>query len=516
MDKLKTEILEEIKLFNESGHKFLKGEINKGDFKKISGGMGAYAHRNAKEFMVRLRIPSGITSKENFKLVYDYADKYNLQGVHLTTRQAIQLHGLNIDEICEVMTDALSKDIYTKGAGGNFPRNVAISPLSGVDSTEAFDVTPYALAVNAHFLSKITSYKLPRKLKVSFSNNDEDAGKGTVVDQGFIATKVDGKEYFKVYAGGGLGRNPRLAICIDELVEPEDVLYHVEAITNLFIAEGDYVNHGKARIRYILERMGAEEFTKCYKYHLEEVKKAQELKLNIELKEITKAGVETNLKNNRLIAQKQKGLYSVYFHPVGGQLEMSTFKMLLDEIENIENVDIRLTMEESLYIRNLNGQEAERLIKLTEGLGGETRLEQSVACIGTPVCQIGVLDGQSTLKEVIDLFRTENIKEDILPRVHISGCPNSCGVHEVGSIGFCGKMKRVEGVSRNAFELHINGGVGVGKAKLGGQYGDILQERVPEFLLEMAQILKEKDLEFISFVEKYEDEFKAIVNKYLV
>ena len=516
MDKLKCEILREIKDFKEIGYKFLSKEISKADFKKPSGGMGVYAHRDGKEFMVRLRVPSGVVSKNQLKLVYDFAKKYDLKGVHLTTRQAIQLHGLNIEDVCEIMIDALENGIYTRGAGGNFPRNVAISPLSGVDVNEAFDVTPYALEINNHFIKKITSYKLPRKLKVAFSNNEQDASHATVVDQGFLAVKKDGKEYFKVYIGGGLGRNPKLGVELGELIEPKDVLYHVEAITNLFIAEGDYKNHGKARVRYILERMGKDDFINCYKKHLEEVKDSQKLDLDIKPKEIKKEGKETLLSNKRLIQQKQKGLYSVYFHPVGGQLELSVLKMLIDEIHAMKDVEIRLTMEEGLYIRNLNGEEAERIIEVTAGLGGETKLQQSVACIGTPICQMGILNGQKTLQEVIEKFKEEDIKEDLLPRVHISGCPNSCGVHEIGSIGFCGKMKRVGDGPKNVFELHIKGELGEDKTRIGDYYGDILQDKVPEFLVELAKAVKGKNLEFISWVQKDEEEFKVLINKFLV
>ena len=161
MNNLKSILLEEIPQFRKLGHNFLKKEVTSMEFKKVSGGMGIYAQRGGTEFMARLRIPSGIITKENLKIVYNYAVKYNLNSVHLTTRQSIQLHGLSIDEICDVMEEGLKNNIYTRGAGGNYPRNVAMSPLSGVDPKEAFDVSPYAMKVNEHFLNKIYTYKLP-------------------------------------------------------------------------------------------------------------------------------------------------------------------------------------------------------------------------------------------------------------------------------------------------------------------------------------------------------------------
>ena len=212
MDDLKKELLKEIEEFRKVGHKFLENEISIMEFKKVSGGMGVYAQRNKNGFMIRLRIPSGITSKKQMKWILDTAKKYGLEKVHLTTREAIQFHDLTIDEVCDLMKEALEENIYTRGAGGNYPRNVAISPLAGVDRFEAFDVTPYALIVNNHFLKKITSYKLPRKLKVSFSSSNMDCGHCNITDLGFLATIKDHKKYFKVYLGGGLGANPNFSI----------------------------------------------------------------------------------------------------------------------------------------------------------------------------------------------------------------------------------------------------------------------------------------------------------------
>ena len=252
MSSLKETLIKEIPVFRELGHKFVNKEVSSNEFKAMSGGMGSYAQRGGKDFMIRLRIPSGIMNMNEFKIVYDLAAKQNLDKVHLTTRQAIQLHSLSIDGVCDTMEEALRNDIYTRGGGGNFPRNVSISPLSGVDIDEAFDVTPYAIAVNEYFMSKITTYKLPRKLKVSFSSSEKDYGNSTIADLGFLAVKKDNKEYFKVYIGGGIGKNPAKSVEFDSLINPNDILYHVEAITNLFIAEGDFENRNKARIRYIV------------------------------------------------------------------------------------------------------------------------------------------------------------------------------------------------------------------------------------------------------------------------
>lgn len=516
MKELKKILFEEIKGFNECGHKFIDGQISRNEFKAISGGMGVYAHKDGENFMIRLRIPSGVASIQKIQKIYDFALMHELPGVHLTTRQGIQLHGLDIDEICEVMKAALENDIYTRGGGGNYPRNVAASPLSGVDPKEVFDIIPYALTVNEHFMKKITTYKLPRKLKVAFSNSNIDNANCTVTDMGFLAVNKDGKEYFKLFIGGGLGRNPAKGIEFDELIEPKDVLYHIEAITKLFINEGDYENKGRARIRYIVERMGKDEFLNCYKEYLEKEKAGSKLEMIVKEREYEKEGVITQIKNDRLFTQKQQGLYSVYVHPVGGQLKLKDLRSLLDELNNIEGSEIRLSMSEGFYIINLNGKEAEKMLEITKGMSGLTRIEQSIACIGVPTCQIGVLNGQGTLNKIIDLFREKGVIKDILPRVHISGCPNSCGVHEIGEIGLMGKKKKVDEETYNVFALHLEGSPMVGGTKLGKYYGDILEDKVPEFLFELSMAIEKENLTFLEWINVNEIKLQELITRFSV
>lgn len=514
MEKLKEVLRDEIKEFRKVGESFLNREITVADFKKASGGMGVYAERGGKKFMIRLRMPSGVTSEYELNKIYELAKKNDLKGIHLTTRQAIQLHTLEFKDVCDLMEECLDYNIFTRGSGGNFPRNVAISPLAGVDRDEAFDTTSYALAVGNYFLERVYTYNLPRKLKVSFSSTYKDKAQVTVQDLGFLAVNKDGKNSFTVYAGGGLGMNPKKSVIVEENVDPNDVLFYVEGMVKFFMAEGDYKNKARARVRYILDRMGEEEFIKCYKKHLAHVKEKEDLTLNLSPHPINKEGIETDIISGRLIKQKQKGLYSVYFHPIGGQIEISTLKKIISIIEDMHGIYIRLTMTEGIYIMNLNGKEAEKVIKETENLGGETHLEQSVACIGVPICQIGLLESQKMLNNIIDYFREKNYTKDVLPRIHISGCGNSCGIHQACLIGLTGRKKKIDGELQDTFELHINGSFEEGNARLGKVYGQILAKEIPEFLYELALLVEEKNINFHDFVENYEEELQQIVDKY--
>jgi len=516
MKNLNEILLSEIEGFRTLGNKFLSGEMSKMDFKGASGGMGVYAERSGKEFMARFRMPAGIASLKDLKLIYDFANRYKVENIHITTRQAMQLHGITIDEVCNIMKEGINKELYIRGSGGNYPRNVSASPLSGVEKNEVFDISPYAMAVGQYFLNKIYTYKLPRKFKVAFSSNEKDESHVTATDLGFLAVIENGAQYFKVYLGGGMGNNSRLSVASGQLVRPEDILFHVEALTQLFINEGDYVNKGKARIRYIKERMGDEKFIHCYNSYLEKVKAKENLKIKVETKVYDKEGIKTSIKSLRLISQKQSGLYSVYVHPMGGQLKTEDLKLIIDKIEGMDDIEIRLTMSEGLYVRNLNGKEAQLLLDLTEGMGGNTSLEYSTCCIGVPTCQMGILESQSTLKEILSYFKENNFTKDVLPCVRISGCTNSCSVHEIGSIGFRGKKKKLHNELINVFELHLGGDLGIGKTKLSKIYGDIKQTEVPKFLFELASAIENSNKDFNTWTHQNMDEFNKLINKYIV
>ena len=148
-----------------------------------------------------------------------------------------------------------------------------------------------------------------------------------------------------------LGNNPRIGLTLDELINPDEVLYYFEAMLRLFMAEGDYNNRYKARIRFIVDRMGEEEFKNCYKKYLAQVKEEGNLDINVKAAEIIKEGIRTDFTHKRLVPQKQEGLYSVYFHPFGGQAELKDLNSILEFIKGIDKVELRLSMAQGIFIK---------------------------------------------------------------------------------------------------------------------------------------------------------------------
>ena len=174
---------------------------------------------------------------------------------------------------------------------------------------------------------------------------------------------------------------------------------------------------------------------------------------------------------------------------------------------------IRIGMTEGMYILNLNGKEAQKILEVSKTISGDSSLEESICCIGIPICQMGIQNSQKMLNTIIDYFR-ENVDKEImqkLPRLYISGCPNSCGVHQIGSIGLTGKMKNIDGTPTDVFEIYICGCFEVGKSRLGTSIGDFKASDIPEFLHELGKIIEG---DFFEFATNNTEKVLEIASKY--
>lgn len=511
---LKSEIIK----FRKDGHQFLDGELTVPEFKAKSGGMGVYAQKGGKKFMIRLKTSSGIITTEHMNLIHSYVKKYNLERIHITTRQAVQLHDLDIDSVCEIMNDAIDHDLFTRGGGGNYPRNVSVSPLSGVEKGEAFDVTPYAVLIGEYFTNNATQYHLPRKLKVAFSSDAHDSGCASINDVGFMAVEKDGEAYFKLYLAGGLGGGPAIALVYPELIHPNEVLYYVEAMVQLFIEHGDYQNKMKARTRFIPRAMGEQEFIDCYGNYVQTVKESKKFEEIIPaLEHYEEWDSDINDLRN-VIPQKQNGRYTVLLHPECGQMSAKDYDTVVDFVNNHkdESIEIRLSMNEDMYLRNLTKDMVLELHRLLPELMDKMNIEMSVSCVGVPTCQIGILQSQSLCRNIIAAVNDSDVKSNLLPRIHISGCPNSCARHQVSQFGFVGRKKKIGEVVEEVFELYVGGEVSRLHTALGESLGVMLVKDIPLFIVELAKVLEEKQVNYEQFIRENKENFMKLATKYLV
>lgn len=505
-EELKAALRQDIDLFEEKIHAYDAGEVDKKAYKGFSGGFGSYAQRNGGN-MLRLRMAGGRLDKAKLEFLADSAEQYHIDRMKLTTCQTVQLHNLSSQTVVELMRAAMDVGIYTRGGGGDFPRNVMVSPLSGVQAGEYFDVLPWAEGAADYLLAKMRTIRMPRKLKVAFSNGPENLTHATFRDLGFVA-RPDGA--FQVYCAGGLGPNPKLGVKVAEDVAPQDILTCIDAMIAVFTTFGNYENRAKARTRYLQEVLGEEglkaEFAKA-------MAAAQSPRLSVRPIVVDKAADGT-AEGERVIPQKQSGLYAVSYHPLGGNLAPAKTRELYEIVKDMPQVELRIAPGGTVYIINLTGKEAARVLAAT-GDGAVSDFEHSVCCIGASICQQGVRDSQALLAAMIAAVRQAKLPADALPAVHISGCPSSCGTHQVGTLGFQGCVKLVDKAPRPAFNLFVYGAERQGQERLGEVLGAMLEQDIPAFMVELGQTVAASGLAFHPWLAGHGEELKTLAAKYI-
>ena len=504
----------------------VKTYIEKGEedfpFKPFGAKMGVYMERSGNTFMVRPRTPGGVVSVDQLKVISSLAKKYAKAQIRFTTRQNIQFHQVKVEDTVKIIEGLKEANVYSLGGGGDTVRNVACSPLSGLEKDEAFDVTPFALEATNYILEDENSVKMPRKLKLSFSNSSKDTGNAAFADLGFIAKTKDGKEGFTVYIGGGFGGGPRASLKLEEFINASDTIYYVDAIKNFFYKEGDRENKARARLRHLVKKFGAEEFKKRYGGYLKESLK-KDLKLDLEeIKEKYHEEQNTEISNklnkaSKLIEEtKYNGIYAVYIHPRRGKIDTIDLDCIIKFIENLDyKVTLRVTPTQGLVVRGLTGSDSESLVKRISDFTSPYDIDNSLVCVGADTCRTGIGSSQDLFADILTRFK--DIEEDIknqIPKLYVSGCPSSCGQHLRGQIGFSGKRKKIDDKVVSTYAIYF-GGKGGEDIKLGTRYGDLVATEIPDFLYELAVLKRDSKREdFEEFFDENNKEVLELVKRY--
>lgn len=497
--------------FYDKTRQFYDGQISMKDYKGFSGFYGSYSQKGGKASMLRLRMPAGAISKEKLNFVVNTMKEHQITRSHFTTCQTIQLHDLSCEQLFPVYEQALDAGIIPLGGGGDFPRNVMCSPLSGVQKNECFDVLPYAQKASDYLLTLVKAEKMPRKLKVGFSNSIENVTHATFRDLGFVANN---DETFDVYCAGGLGNNPKFGIQVASHIPGEDILYYIKAMRDTFLQHGNYTNRAKARTRYMVEAVGGEKaFQSIFNENLEKAFK-EDLKIQVESKPVLKQGNGT-IEHPFIIPQKQEGLYSICYHPIGGNPKWETLNALNQAIASMEEVSLRLSPDESCYIINCTAAEAGQILDLIQDDNAQSDFEKSVSCIGAQTCQVGLRDSQGLLKACIQAVRDAHLPSNALCTIHISGCPSSCGTHQIGKIGFRGHTKVIDKKAYPAFLLFVYGNDEQGKETMGKELGAILEQDIPQFIVELGQTIARDHCSFDQWIQKNPDGIENIAKHYI-
>jgi sulfite reductase (ferredoxin) len=461
--------LDEIRQFARDGHDSIPSEwlntyfrtwgiYTQGDGLGVIGGSGGEG-KQTPFFMVRIRIPNGLLTSHQLRTIANISCEFGNGVADITVRQNIQLHWVRIESVPELLERLQSIGLSTTGACGDVPRNITGCPLAGVHAHELFDVTPLVQALEKELGGNSEFYNLPRKFKVSITACPDWCSYPEINDISLIATRNAASELgFSLRVAGGLSTQPHLAVPLNAFIHWHQVIPVVRAITELF-RESDALRHSrdKARMKYLFLEHG---------WTAESFLAALEAELGYQLDPAERVNPPAQLHRDHLgvILQKQPGLYSIGATVIRGRITPAQLTLAADLAERYGDGHVRNTPMQNLLLVNI--PEAHVATVVSELNAGGLPIESSaflrgtVACTGSEFCKLALTETKSFARWLTEQLeeRFPNYQEQL--RLHITGCPNSCGQHWIADIGIEGKKIKSNGKMVDAYYFCVGGSVG--------------------------------------------------------
>ncbi len=457
--------------------------------------------------MQRIKIPFGKLSAEQLELLCDLAEEYSDQILHVTTRQDIQLHFVHIEDTPDLMRRLAAVGITTREACGNSVRNVTACPLAGICHGEAFDVTPYARALAFFLLGHPDTQDMGRKFKVAFSGCAERAcGLTSFHDIGCIARtrEVEGRieRGFEFYVGGGLGPVPHAAELLQAFVPEAELLPLSQAVCRVFARLGERTNRSRARLKFLLKKLGIDELRRLI---LEERELLKPDPRWTEFLRQLDDGVEVPARSAGSLAatpgdepyaawarsnvypQRQQGFSAVTIALPLGDFTPTQGRAIARLMRTFSGDTLRTTAEQNLLLRWVADSDLpalhEELSAIGLGEAGASAVRDVTSCPGTDTCKLGISSSRGLARELRrHLGVIDGELDGATRKLHIkcSGCFNSCGQHHVADIGFLGVSRNVNGRRVPHFQLVVGGEWENNAGAFGLAIGAIPSKRVPE------------------------------------
>ena len=466
---------------------FREGKIHDEKFRSLRLARGIYGQRQPGVQMVRIKLPFGKVTFKQILRIADVSDEYASHNLHLTTRQDIQIHYVSLDRTPQLWAELSQDDITMREACGNTVRNVTASPTAGIDPKEPFDVSPYAHAAFEYFLRNPICQDMARKFKIAFSSSVEDTAFAYVHDVGLIPKiNANGDRGFKVFLGGGLGAQPLLAALVEEFLPEDQLIPYIESVIRVFDRYGERSNRNKARLKYLIQKIGLEEVLRLAKdERIANKVKTYPINRNaidepvipepVIIPEVT---INNPLRYEQWLAtnvfeQKQKGFYGVYVKVTVGDIPTDVARKFIETIRPYVADEIRITQNQGLLLKYARKEALPALYAGLTELDMSTPGFDSVAdvttCPGTDTCNLGISNSMTFAKVLEDLIYNEY--EDLVYnrdiKIKISGCMNSRGQHGLAHIGFHGSSLKAGLKVLPSMQVLLGGGTvgdGVGRA----------------------------------------------------
>lgn len=482
--------------------------------------------------MQRIKVPFGGLNPEQLEVMAELAEEYSDGIAHVTTRQDFQLHYIHIENAPSVMRRLAAVGITTREACGNAVRNVTACPYAGVCGDEAFDVTPYSVALAWFLMGHPDTMEFGRKFKPAFSGCGQHAcGLAQMHDIGYVAAvrEVDGKlqRGFKIVVGGGLGAVPRQARVLTDFAPVEEMLPLTQAVCRVFGKHGEKKNRNAARIKFLIDKWGIEKFREevfAVRKDLREdprwidmIKDAEKqvegplrppgefpaLNGNQKLREWVKSNIRD---------QRQAGYVTAAVTLPLGDITADQMRSLADIVRKYTRGTIRTTVEQNFLIRWVSKSDVAALFADLDavdlGQPGASSVVDIVTCPGTDTCKLGIsssrgLGGELRNRLLAKGFQLDQAIKDL--HIKVSGCFNSCGDHHVSDLGFYGVSRTVNGYKVPHFQVVIGGQWENNAGSYGLPIIAIPSKRAPDAVDRITDYYvknRQKDERFFNFIQR--------------
>jgi sulfite reductase beta subunit-like hemoprotein len=473
--------------FDTEAGSFMRGDQTEEQFIGFRLKQGVYGQRQPDVQMIRTKLPLGGISPDQMDAFASVVEKYApLNKGHITTRQNIQIHHVPLPDAAKLIREISDSGLSSREGCGNTVRNVTGDPRAGVSVGEPFDITPYGGAYVRYFVRHPTTQLMPRKIKTSFSPTDEDVAISGIHDIGFIARERDGVRGVEIRVGGGTSIMPRIAPTLYEFVELDngDYLKVTEACLRIFDRQ-DWlrVNRARARIKVLVDKIGIDAFRELVEEELEGdwVDQRDFTIDHLLLEHDEQANVEAippaegygspngdrsefdAFVESNVLPQRQGGYSTVAVKVTRGDLSPEQFRGLGQIMREYTGGYARTTVQQNFVLRWIRDEALydvwQRLRELDLGESGVRQVTDVVSCPGTDSCKLGITSSMGLNVAVQERVESMEITDPLTKQIHIkmSGCPNGCGQHHIGTIGFYGASIKVGEHTIPAYIPHVGG-----------------------------------------------------------
>ncbi len=516
---------EEIENFRQEARRFRTDEEGLlGEFRPFRLMQGIYGQRQENTQMIRIKLPYGGISADQMEACAVVAAKYSgYRRGHITTRENFQFHFVDLDDVADVLRLLADVGITSREAAGNTVRNITGCPYAGTCPDEAFDATPYLAAYARHMLRNPISQRLPRKWKAAFSSCASDCAGTPFHDLGFIAKvkRENGGAVrgFELRVGGGLSTMPRKADVVYDFVPVEkgEYIRVAEAMIRVFDREGGRPgllrkNAHKARIKFLLEEIGVDEFRR----QVEEALAQPGAREPLDMEALTKLAPEgptpgdpprnshrpgpefQRWEETNVRRQRQEGYVAVTVTVPMGNLSPEQFRGLAEIMRRFSGGTARTQQNQNLVLRWVREEALPavhaKLTALDLGAAEAGLMADVVTCPGTDTCSLAITSSQRMGGVLRDSILEMDFNDPLVREIpiKISGCPNGCGLHHLGAIGLQGASFKAGRTEIPCYDLFLGGGNYIGGDKYGSRVARVPAKRIPQAIAKIIRTYREE------------------------